>query len=280
MRWLVISLVIGVFTGLVIRYDLGRDSWRGSTEIPVLVGSNDGKVMYKLQRNDVRDPYKAKLVEISFSYNKRWHAYSVREDNRATEYTVYIKYVRDQNVIKDINKYTYNVNRLTGIETTHELITHKSLIHWGVYGYYHRYRIIGADTKRKMIMFNDIYNILIGNTVVVGDDHLKLTAVERWAIDTARSSIYPYCSECSYDVVLVDNLQNGAMMYSKVTSRMREDVNAKMDDVPESYYLIFKDDKYKVFMLFGNGKWHLNNKDCEMNLVKMYSEKLELLGSK
>jgi len=280
MRWLLISLIIGTLLGLCVRYDLSRDSLNYTYKLDVSSVRKDNKIAYQIQNPDLQ-MCSSKLFDIHLSYSKGWHIYCTKLDMNylSDEYKLYIKFVNNQTVIRKINAYLYGVYKLSGIESVHELITHRSLIYRGIYDYYHRYRIQGADVKRTAIIVNDIYNMLNsnGNDIAVNDDHFEFTAIERWAMNTSMATLYPNCFECSYNVVLYHNDEQKIMTYSKFIDRRLEKFRMTDELVDKKYHMVFKNNKYTVFMLFGNGKWYLNNNNCEMNLIKMYADQLNRL---
>ena len=255
MRWLAMSLIIGTVLGLIIRYDLNLNN-RNLAHRMNFPSSKHSLVNMKLSCENGLD-------------------INLTQKDRPDGFLIYVELYNRVDIIQKVNEYFNDVHRLSGIETTHELMEYGSFIYWSIYGSYHRYTIRGSDIKRNMLILNDVYEILNGKSVDVNVGHLGFTALEQWCIRTSNNTLYSFCSECSYDVILYNKVRSSCMVYSRQIDRRKERVHVERSEIENmNYRLIFEDENNVVFMLFGNGQWYLDNENCERKLVEWYSNQL------
>ena len=255
MRFIITSLIIGTLLGLIIRYDLSQDNF-----------SNNGQFNTIISRNK-------KIEMYAFSQTSKTNL-----DTNNT-FNIYVKFFKNKNLFNKIDDYIKNLYNLTGIYTNNSILMHQSIIYKFLYGKYHAYTFFGSDLLRKTIIVNDIYHILNNTYHDIHHydiNHYQFTPLELWSIKTSNQTLYPECQQCSYDIILINKNTKSLMLYSKNIYNRTEYSSHMFDELNKyhNYHRLFEDDNRALYMSFGNGKWHLNNDDCQKHLIKIYSDQI------
>lgn len=255
MKFIITSLIIGTLLGLIIRYDLSQDNF-----------SNNGQYSVFISRNK-------KIEMYTFSQISKTNL------NTNSTFSIYVKFFKNKNLFNKIDDYIKNLYNLTGIYANNSQLMHRSIIYKYLYSKYHMYTFFGSDLLRKNIIINDFYHILNNSHYDINHYdiyHYQFTPLELWSIKTSNQTLYPECQQCSYDIILINKNTKNLMLYSKNIYNRTEYSSYTFRELNKynNYHKLFEDDNISLYMSFGNGKWHLNNDDCQKHLIKIYTDQI------